>query len=417
MSSSIEDPQDIILSYSLPMVDHIFSVSFRQIEFRSKFVLNYTVIHSCSITVCLTVFMLLVLFVRNKSTPIFVLNQVILIVAMIRSTLFIGYLLSPISGLTFVFTEILSEEDKLDYRISVAANGALIVLVFLIQSSFTYQIFIIFKSPEVKKFGIMLVSLSVAFMCITFGFYVNSAVASTKRYQGMFLTGESIRMDSWVGGVPPILFSLSVIAMSLILVCKLIFALKTRRYLGLKQFLSYHILLIMFTQTLFIPTVLTILGHCFYGYSDILVHVSTTVTVVLLPFTSVWASIANNSRSLASNSLYFPGSRSILSPGYSMDNGDEDTLRGDSFAFFPEKLQKLGPSSSFSSALTQRKDNLDTENGFDLVSQKSIPNDILKILEENEKSNPLAKHISVNSSDSDSSPLSSALVKQFNSSF
>ena len=44
--------------------------------------------------------------------------------------------------------------------------------------------------------------------------------------------------------------------MTILLIGKLIIAIRTRRYLGLKQFDSFHILLIGFSQTLIIPSII-----------------------------------------------------------------------------------------------------------------------------------------------------------------
>ncbi|EGV60897.1 pheromone alpha factor receptor [Yamadazyma tenuis] len=391
----LNHPGDISLNFALPLSDEVYTITFNDLDSQSSFSIQYLVIHSCAITVCLTLLVLLNLFIRNKKTPVFVLNQVILFFAIVRSSLFIGFMKSPLSTITASFTGIISDDQKHFYKVSVAANAALIILVMLIQVSFTYQIYIIFRSPEVRKFGVFMTSALGVLMAVTFGFYVNSAVASTKQYQHIFYSTDPYIMDSWVTGLPPILYSASVIAMSLVLVLKLVAAVRTRRYLGLKQFSSYHILLIMFTQTLFVPTILTILAYAFYGYNDILIHISTTITVVLLPFTSIWASIANNSRSLMSAaSLYFSGSNSSLSELSSPSPSDNDTLNENVFAFFPDKLQKMNSSEAVSAV-----DKVVVHDHFDTISQKSIPHDILEILQGNE-GGQMKEHISVYSDDS-----------------
>lgn len=381
-----------------------YTITFGDIDFQTTIITRYAILHGCAITVSLSFFLLLMLFIKNKKTPIFILNQAILAVSMIRSSLFLAYQLGPLGSLTTAFTGIVTPDNLSDYKVSVAANGVLIVLVFLIQLSFTYQIFTIFKSPEVKFMGFALSAFSVCLTLATFGFYVNSAVFSTKQYQSLLYNLDPVIYDSWVNVVPPSLFCASINFMSFILILKLIFAIRTRKYLGLKQFLSYHVLVIMFSQTLSIPTLLTIFSYRFSGPNDILVHVSLVLTSILLPFTSIWAALANNSRNLSSSALVYltnSNTSSTASP-YS----DAPTLNGDTYSFFPEKLLKLTSGTTNLSGATEQDSisgspiknsvtyNLKEEE-IDNLSGDSVPNDILEILKlDNLDDNSVRKQLS-----------------------
>lgn len=394
-----QHPGDIPLTYNLPTGEESYVLTFDAINQQVTYSLRYVVVHSCAITLSLVLFLLLLLFISQKRTPVFILNQVILVMVIIRSSLYLAYQFGPLSSLTTVFTGILKEEDYDKYKVSVAANSALIVLIFLIQTSFTYQTFIIFKSPEMKVFRYIITSFSTVFQFVTFGFYINTAVVLTKQYKSMF-QNEPFIYGSWVTNLPSILFSVSVTVMSLLLVVKLVCAIRTRKYLGLKQFLSYHILLIMFAQSMFVPAILTIVLHAFPERNGIFNDVGVSLTAAFLPFTTLWASLANNTRKRTSSTLILTesDSSSCNSPKYGKysDNfTDDGSVHDDNYAFFPQKLQKLNSESATSqlTGSTIKPDDISRPEAFDNLSEKLIPNDILQILRD-ENDDIYNKHIS-----------------------
>lgn len=124
--------------------------------------------------------------------------------------------------------------------------------------------------------------------------------------------------------------------MTILLIGKLIFAIRTRRYLGLKQFDSFHILLIGFSQTLIIPSIILVV-HYFYlsqNKDSLLQQISLLLIILMLPLSSLWAQTANNTHNINSSpSLSFisrhhlsdssrsGGSNTIVSNGGSNGGG------------------------------------------------------------------------------------------------
>lgn len=390
-------PSDIQLNYTLPGSDDYYVLTFEMLDQETKSIVNYAVVHGCTITACFSFFILLLLIIKNKKTPIFILNQVILVVAMIRSSLFLAYQLGPLGSLEVAFIAFVDYRYRSAYKISVATNAILIILVFLIQLSFTYQTWIIFKSPEVKKYRNWLMALFAGLTAVTFGFYVNDAIISTQTFKAAAYNELTAIPKVWARFVPLILFCASINLMSIILILKLIFAIRTRRYLGLKQFSYHHIMLIMFSSTLIFPTILTISTYAVsetYIYSDILPHISLSLTALLLPFTTLWAAIANNSRNLSSSALVYLTS-SNNSSGYSSNASpiDEKTFNStdDSFSFFPEKLNQLKTAQS-----------IDSNHSSPTVRDEdhNMPVDILELIQNDNESLDPKKHVNTLSHDS-----------------
>lgn len=395
------NPKNTILNYTVPEFG-VQSITFAQLDQHARLMANYSIVHGCSIIACAFVLVLLFLVIKSRKTPIFMLNQVILITSIIRSGLFLGYQLGPLGSLTTNFTGMVTYDNRNLYKLSIAGNAVMIVFIFLIQLSFTYQTWIIFQSPEVKIYGYLTTFVATLLMGTTFALYVTRAVFNTRFYES-----STAEIPAWILGIPQIIFSVSVNYMSVILVLKLIFAIKTRRYLGLKQFSYYHILVIMFTQTMLIPTALTFSAYSSWSsaYGDLLNHLSLALIAILLPFTSIWSILANNSRNLSSNGLIY-----LTSSGTSTDSTmtspiDEKTL-ADSYSFFPEKLLKLRTNESSNSGQTKASQ---TDSFMD-----TLPNEILDILkdEENGLQSTVCKHLSSVSRDTIDKLDSAVLVEQ-----
>ena len=90
--------------------------------------------------------------------------------------------------------------------------------------------------------------------------------------------------------------------MTILLIGKLIIAIRTRRYLGLKQFDSFHILLIGFSQTLIIPSIILVV-HYFYlsqNKDSLLQQISLLLIILMLPLSS-YGSTANNTHNINSS--------------------------------------------------------------------------------------------------------------------
>lgn len=382
-SHNLLNPRDITLNYTLPIgsENDVFVVSFGALDDFSVSSLKWAAVYSFAIGSCLTLSFLLWAISLNRTTPIFILNQITMVVMVIRSSLFLSYLMGSLSSLSFTFTGILLPNSYGTYRITVAASAFQTILVACIEASMTYQIFVIFRSPEVKRLGLALTMVTAVGGLTVVGFYINSTVVNARSYAD--IVNQSVtttRYGSWVRDIPFILFSVSINLMSSMLACKLFFAIKTRRYLGLKQFDCFHILFIMSCQTMFIPSILVIIN---YGVSSAKNNILSTVSVVLvvlsLPFSSMWASAANNNPAPSSSTFSF------ISRSNSNDS-DTDTIVGNKFSLFPNKLSRTSSTNSSSEKTvhglptTLKSLKIQNPHGFCLSNYSSPPSDIEQII-------------------------------------
>lgn len=201
--------------------------------------------------------------------------------------------MNNLSSISFFFTGIFDDES---FMSSDAANAFKVILVALIEVSLTYQIYVMFKTPMLKSWGIFASVLAGVLGLATLATQIYTTVMSHVNFVNG-TTGSPLQVTSAWMDMPTILFSVSINVLSMFLVCKLGLAIRTRRYLGLKQFDAFHILFIMSTQTMIIPSIILFVHYFDQNDSQTtLVNISLLLVVISLPLSSLWAQTANNVR-------------------------------------------------------------------------------------------------------------------------
>jgi len=298
--TSTDMPELIV---TIPALNETVSLSkFDSVSFN---LLRNAIVNSCALGSCISLMLLLILK-SKKHGIVYWLHMATLSSLIIRSGLYLGYLLSPLAEVGFIVTGAVNQSLKQGFNVSVAADVFNIILTTLVEVCFTYQISIMFRSPKHRQIGI--------FVTVGFGLFglliiAFQMVAVTKSkisaYDALFNGGTST-VGLWLINLPTILFSISINLMSLVLIVKLVIGIRIRRYLGLKQFDYLHVLLIMFTQTFIVPTILVIVEYKVGDGNDpILLTVAMTVVVLSLPLSSMWAQMANDQPVLETSSLLF----------------------------------------------------------------------------------------------------------------
>lgn len=360
-NSSGISSSDIIITYNIPGIDEPIELPFGILdEFQREQSKNSLVmgvmIGSCSV---LLIFLLGILFKKknNKSsnseksykTLLFYLNCLITLTGIFRAGCFTNYLLSSLNSSSFTFTGLYNNKS---YIGSEAANGFRVVLFALIEISMVFQVFIIFKTPKLKIWGYIVTFLSTCLALVVIGFQINSAILSHKRFINTVDQINDTDISSIWLDLPTILFSISVNIMSILLIGKLIFAIKTRRFLGLKQFDGFHILLICSTQTLIIPSMILFI-HYFTAFKNsnvLLVNISTLLIVLMLPLSSLWAQTANDT-----NYINDSPSFSFLSRESSGISTLHSASASNGGGLYSEKITKLNIDAT--SPITLKNDN------------------------------------------------------------
>ncbi|KAI5954588.1 STE2 [Candida jiufengensis] len=312
----------INITFTLPNVPDVQTVPFSYLDAYHKQQLNNAIVLGATIGASsMLMIMLIGILYKNfktlKTSLLFNLNIGILLSIVIRSGCYLNYLLNNLASISFNFTGIYNGES---FASSDAANAFKVLLITLIQVSLVYQIFIMFKTPTFKNWGIMASVLAGLLALASIGTQIYNAIKSHIAFTAG-TSGSPIAIDDFLMDLPTILFSVSINIISVLLVIKLGLAIKKRRYLGLKQFDSFHILFIMSTQTMIIPSIILFIHYFNYKHANTtLVNVSLLLIVISLPLSSLWAQTANNVRKINSSP-----SMSFISRSSSNHSG-QDTL-------------------------------------------------------------------------------------------
>jgi pheromone alpha factor receptor len=289
------DPRYQLLNYTSVMGP--FEVTFDELNHYYKTQVNNAIIYGVRIGAAVLAMLALFIVSRNRKTPVFLLNQACLLVTVIHSVFFIAYIIGNYGSITFQFTGFPELITRNNVNVNIATNFMQTLLVFFIQASLVFQVHTIFKDPNNRKLGNLLTGLSLATGLSVVGLYLYNFIMAAK----LLLDDKTGSYVSNAVQAQPILFASSINLMSFLLIGKLILAIRSRRYLGLKQFDGFHILLIMTTQSLMIPSILLIISYAIDSWNEVSLPALSQLLVVLsLPLSSMWASAANNSHSPSS---------------------------------------------------------------------------------------------------------------------
>ncbi|CCF57337.1 hypothetical protein KAFR_0C03450 [Kazachstania africana CBS 2517] len=259
---------------------------------------------------------------KKKKTPIFIINQISLILIIIHSGLYFKYLFSNSTSVTYYLTLFPQLVSRYDLNISNAASMFDVLLVACIECSLVFQIRIMFTGANnnIQKYSLMLIALSTLLGISTVGMLLTYAIKSIiSSYNGSYVNPKYYNIGF-------ILFSSSINFMTFTLVVKLLVAIRSRRYLGLKQFDSFHILLIMTCQSLLVPSIIVILAYSLSSTesTDVLITISTLLVVLSLPLSSMWASANNNMSTTTISNSYLSDYTQSDGTGFHPNDGDSN---------------------------------------------------------------------------------------------
>lgn len=288
--SEKSDPLEITLNYTVG--GYPLQVTFHQLELTTQTFMNFAIIHGVAVGVGILLIMMSWAIVINKKTPIFIMNQLSLLLLVVRSSLYLLYLKGPLTQLSYIYTGIFDGSWSA-YQVTLAANILFCFLVASVETTMVFQVYVMFKPSKQKLWGNLVVGLCGMLGVAVVVFYIISSVHVTKVLKAQLKNQEFSQYANWVNNLPIIMFSCTVNILSFILVLKLAIAVRTRWTLGLKQFDSFHILIIMVSQTFIIPSALVIVNYK-NPSSNFLSSLSFIIAVFNLPLGSLWATSSHS---------------------------------------------------------------------------------------------------------------------------
>ncbi|SCU77937.1 LAME_0A02740g1_1 [Lachancea meyersii CBS 8951] len=316
MTSSHWNPQDVLVTFQSLSGEQI-SLDCQQMQTVVNRRITQGVLFGTRIGAAVITIVILLMVSKNRKTPIFISNQISLLLVVLQSALYLGYLFSPFASIGFTVALMPDAIPTSNLHLFAATNIFQVLLAAAIEASLILQVRIIFKSDTLKTAGRVLVAIASALALATVIIFLVSAIKSISAIYGS-IDGLP---DTVFFNIGVILQSTSINFMTVLLAVKLVLAVRSRRFLGLKQFDSFHILAIMSFQTLIFPSILFILAYALpesQGTSS-LNSIAVLLVTLSLPLSSMWATSANNGYRPSSLNTSFSPSIYDGSPGKADD--------------------------------------------------------------------------------------------------
>ncbi|KAL3229812.1 Pheromone alpha factor receptor [Nakaseomyces bracarensis] len=334
--NSSYNPKDSLV-YFTSSISYNDSMAFSEIDEILKEFVRLGIIYGVRCGAAMMTSIIMWLISSSRKTPIFIVNQISLILVVIHSSFNMKYALSNYSSMTFQMTGFPQVLTKNNTHVYGAASIFQVMLVASIEISLVFQVRVILLTEKVGYIG-----NPIFIFCCIFGITTTVMyLATTIKAMIAFYSG-TLYVKAVYFNVSTILLASSINIMTIILIVKLVFAVRSRRYLGLKQFDAFHILLIISCHSLMVPSILYIVAYSTNGSisTDTIISVANLLVVLSLPLSSMWATTASNSSN--TTFTYHDG----MSNKYFTENSSVKTI-GDDFTLtastFKSKLYSFSP--------------------------------------------------------------------------
>ncbi|AGO10980.1 AaceriAFR522Cp [[Ashbya] aceris (nom. inval.)] len=284
------DPGQSLLTY-VSKFSNETTLSFNELDDYIKGRVRIGILTGVTIAAAGLLLIILWMVSKRKRTPIFIANQVSLLLTVVHGGLLVQNMLGSFNSATYTMTRFPQHVKRSDVHFYGAGNMLMVLLIASIQASLIIQVHVIFRADNYRRVGFILTMISASLGVSTVAFYLFTAVTSMIDVYNDI----SKHTNELYFSIATIMMATSVNFMTLILSVKLFLAIRSRRFLGLKQFDAFHILFIMSMQTMICPSVMFILAYATeLAGTDTLANIATLLVTLSLPLSSMWATSSNS---------------------------------------------------------------------------------------------------------------------------
>ncbi|KAK9379023.1 fungal pheromone mating factor STE2 GPCR-domain-containing protein [Kockiozyma suomiensis] len=254
-----------------------------------KYYITACTVFGVHIGACSSVAIVLAVLTKGhrRLTPAFILNEICLFLVALRAGLWISYALGPLSDFAVTFSAYSADVSAHDMAVSATAAALQILITAGIELSLIFQVRVIFDAHSVLRQRITLVCGALAVLVI--GFWI---VVVVQNIQAIYAV-TAYTQTQWAWTVAKVLYAFSISFYSAIFCFKLFHAIRQRRVLGIKEFSPLQVILIMTSQIMIVPLVLTIIQMA-TDLGPPMSSLGTLFVVLSLPLSTLWASATND---------------------------------------------------------------------------------------------------------------------------
>ncbi|KAG5363753.1 Pheromone alpha factor receptor [Yarrowia sp. B02] len=228
---------------------------------------------------------------KSRTKLLFLANQMSIIFLIVHAALYFRFLLGPFGSILLMSTGLIDPhaDETNENNVSVATNIFVLLMILSVQLSLAVQTRSVFhawlKSRIYVTIGLIFISLVVT------TFWITHTIVSCF----VLTTDRDMTFMGWTRLASDVSFATSISLASLVLLAKLVAAIRVRKTLGKKPLGYTKVLVIMSTQSLVVPSILIIINYALpQKDSWILSGVAYLIVVLSLPLSSIWATTVND---------------------------------------------------------------------------------------------------------------------------
>ncbi|KAK9239917.1 fungal pheromone mating factor STE2 GPCR-domain-containing protein [Lipomyces kononenkoae] len=269
----------------------------------------------------------------KRKTPVFILNEICLFLIVLRAGLYINYVLGPFNTFGAFFSGDYSQVPFQAYVRSAVTSFLQLLITLGVELSLLFQVRIVFDTH--RNLQRIVTALCSVLVVIVLAFWL---IAIIQNIQQIMQT-QTLVFLAWAWTAARVLYAASISIFSGIFCFKLVLAIRQRRVLGLTEFGPLQVIVIMSTQTMIVPAIVTIVELA--TSSIVLAALPSLLVVISLPLSALWASATND----AIGALRRSGNGSNLN-NVNMSGGTNSTQCSDHYMFKNTTTSTSGGSST-----------------------------------------------------------------------
>ncbi|KAJ8062440.1 hypothetical protein OCU04_008978 [Sclerotinia nivalis] len=294
MASNNSSFDPLTQSINILMADGVTPVSLTPLDIDFFYYYNVAscINYGAQAGACLLMFFVVVVLTKaaKRKTILFVLNTLSLIFGFLRAILFAVYFVQGFNDFYAAFTMDFSRVPRSAYASSVAGSAIPLCMTITVNMSLYLQAYTVCKGlDDIYRFILTGLSGIVALLAIGFRF-----AATVVNSMAILATAASSVPMQWLAKGTLVTETISIWFFSLVFTGKLVWTLYNRRRNGWRQWSAVRILAAMGGCTMIIPSIFAVLEYITPVTFPEAGSIALTTVALLLPISSLWASMATD---------------------------------------------------------------------------------------------------------------------------
>ncbi|QSZ33369.1 hypothetical protein DSL72_002957 [Monilinia vaccinii-corymbosi] len=292
ISNSSFDP--FTQTFTILMADGVTPVAITPLDVDDFYYYNVAscINYGAQAGACFLMFFVVAILTKEakRKTSLFVLNVLSLLLGFLRALLFALYFVDAFNEFYAAFTMDFSRVPRSTYATSIASSVMPLLMTITVNMSLYLQAYTVSKGlNNMNRYILTVLSFLIALIAI--GFRFASTVINCIAIMATASTSVPLQ---WLNKGSLVMETISIWFFSLVFTGKLVWTLYNRRRHGWRQWSAVRILAAMGGCTMIIPSIFAVLEYLTPVTFPEAGTLALTMVAILLPISSLWASMATD---------------------------------------------------------------------------------------------------------------------------